>query len=597
MLKKTSILLFPLLAYKIDKCYVLIAQASMGSIQKKPHVLCIPAPAQGHINPMLKVAKILHSKGFHITFVNTEFNHQRLLKSQGSDALHGLPSFCFESIPDGLPPPENPDATQDVPSLCKSVDGTCLGPFKSLLTKLNASSSPVTCIVADVLMGFTYDAATEFDIPEIVLWTSGVSSLMCLHEYPNLLERGLMPKESGVLEDGYLDTTIDCLPTMPGIRLKDMVSFFRNTNPGDEYMIQFLCVQVERAKRASAVIFNTFHELESELLEMLGSIFPPCYEIGPLNLLEKILVDESVSSLKSNLWKEDHECLKWLDSKPPSSVIYVNFGSITVMTHQHLVEFCWGLAKSNYSFLWIIRPDLVVDNSAMLPPEFLEETNIRGMLASWCPQEQVLNHPSIGGFLTHSGWNSTLESISSGVPMISWPFFGDQQPNCWSCCNKWEVAMEIDNDVKREEVAKLVIELMNGERGTELRKNAIDLKNRAEKACASPFGSSIVNLDKKLHHSTSHTRTLDLASFRSYILLALTDSCPFPETNVGHLNSNPLRIPAPPFYLSGPTFGDAEIDRASLKIGEKIASGSCGDLCECEEGCDRDNLFLCMGLL
>ncbi|CAI9294052.1 unnamed protein product [Lactuca saligna] len=83
---------------------------------------------------------------------------------------------------------------------------------------------------------------------------------------------------------------------------------------------------------------------------------------------------------------------------------------------------------------------------------------------------------------------------------------------------------------------------------------------------------------QKLHHSTSHTRTLDLASFRSYIPLALTDSCPFLETNVGHLNSNALRIPAPPFYLSGPTFGDAEIDRASLKIGEKIASGSCGDL-------------------
>ncbi|CAI9292560.1 unnamed protein product [Lactuca saligna] len=99
---------------------------------------------------------------------------------------------------------------------------------------------------------------------------------------------------------------------------------------------------------------------------------------------------------------------------------------------------------------------------------------------------------------------------------------------------------------------------------------------------------------QKLHHSTSHTRTLDLASFCSYIPLALTDSCPFPETNVGYLNSNPLRIPAPPFYLSRPTFGDAEIDRASLKIGEKIASGSCGDLCECEEGCDRDNLFLCM---
>lgn len=90
--------------------------------------------------------------------------------------------------------------------------------------------------------------------------------------------------------------------------------------------------------------------------------------------------------------------------------------------------------------------------------------------------------------------------------MISWPFFGDQQPNCWSCCNKWEVAMEIDNDVKREEVANLVIELMNGERGTELRKKAIDLKNRAEKACASPFGSSIVNLDKVIHLLQTSTK-------------------------------------------------------------------------------------------
>ncbi|KAI3689411.1 hypothetical protein L2E82_47367 [Cichorium intybus] len=449
---------------------------------------------------MLKVAKILHSKGFHITFVNTEFNHQRLLKSQGPDDLHALPSFCFESIPDGLPPPQNPDATQDVPSLCKSVDETCLGPFKSLLTKLNASSSPVTCIVADVLMGFTLDAAREFDIFEILLWTSGLGSLICLNEYPNLLKRGLVPnKESSVLVDGYLDTIIDCLPTMSGIRLKDLVSFFRNTSPGDEYMVQFLCLQVERAKSASAIIFNTFHELERDHLDMLSSVFPPCYEIGPLHLLEKKVVDESVASLKSNLWKEDDKCLQWLEAKPASSVIYVNFGSIAVMTHQHLVEFCWGLAKSNYSFLWIIRPDLVVGDSAVLPPEFLAEINNRGMLTGWCPQEQVLSHPSIGGFLTHSGWNSTLESISSGVPMICWPFFGDQQTNCWTCCNKWEVAMEIDYDVKREEVADLVIELMNGERGNKLRKNAIDLKHNAKKASTSPFGSSIVNLEKVIH--------------------------------------------------------------------------------------------------
>ncbi|CAI9291504.1 unnamed protein product [Lactuca saligna] len=424
-------------------------KASMDSLQKKPHALCLPAPAQGHINPMLKVAKILHSKGFHITFVNTEFNYQRLLKSQGSDALHGLPSFCFETIPDGLPPSQNPDATQDVESLCKSFDKNFMGPFKSLLTKLNASSSPVTCIVADAVMGFTHDVASEFDIPEIVLWTSGVGCLICIHEYPSLLERGLMPrKDSSTLVNGYLDIPIDCAPTMSGLRLKDMPSYFRNASSFDEYM----------------------------------------------------------ASLSSSLWKEEDKCLKWLESKPPSSVIYVNFGSLTVMTHEHLVEFCWGLAKSNCSFLWIIRPDLVKGDSSVLPAEFLEETNSRGMLASWCQQEQVLNHSSIGGFLTHSGWNSTIESISGGVPMICWPYLGDQQTNCWSCCNKWEVAMEIDNDVKREEVAKLVIELMNGERGNELRKNAIDLKNKAKKACASPFGSSIVNLDKVIQLLQAFTK-------------------------------------------------------------------------------------------
>ena len=161
--------------------------------KKKPHALCIPAPLQGHINPFLKFAKILHSKGFDITFVNTEFNHQRLLRSQGPEALNGLPSFRFETIPDGLPPPENKDATQDLPSLAKSVEETCSGPFNSVVTKVGASYSPVTCIVADVLMGFTLAAAEELAIPEFLLWTSGVGSLICYDQYPNLLEKGLMP--------------------------------------------------------------------------------------------------------------------------------------------------------------------------------------------------------------------------------------------------------------------------------------------------------------------------------------------------------------------------------------------------------------------
>ncbi|KAI3686083.1 hypothetical protein L1987_79753 [Smallanthus sonchifolius] len=388
----------------------------------KPHALCMPIPVQGHINPMLKLAKILHSKGFLITFVNPEFNHQRLLRAHGSEA--------------------------------HAIEENFLVPFKSLITKVSASHSPVTCIVADVLMGVTHAAASELGIPEILLWTSGAGSLLCFDQYPYLLEKGLMPlKDSSYLVNGYLDTVLDFILPLHGIRLKDIPPFIRYINPGDEYMVQFFCSQVERAKSdsVSAIIFNTFDEFDCDILDTLSSKFPPCYGIGPLHLLENKIVDKTLASFKSNLWKEDTECVKWLDSKDSSSVVYVNFGSITVMTSQQLVEFGWGLAKSNYSFLWIIRPDLVIGESAVLPPELLAEINGRGLLASWCPQIQVLNHPSIGGFLTHSGWNSTIESISNGVPMICWPFFGDQQPNCWLGCNKWGISMEIDNNVKSDE--------------------------------------------------------------------------------------------------------------------------------------------------
>ncbi|GMP45946.1 hypothetical protein CsSME_00014280 [Camellia sinensis var. sinensis] len=99
------------------------------------------------------------------------------------------------------------------------------------------------------------------------------------------------------------------------------------------------------------------------------------------------------------------------------------------MTAQQLIEFAWGLANSSHTFLWIIRPDRIVGELAILLPDFVSETKERSLL-SWCPQEQVLNHPSVGGFLTHCGWNSTLESICSGIPMLCWPFFADQQTNC-----------------------------------------------------------------------------------------------------------------------------------------------------------------------
>ncbi|BFG19325.1 hypothetical protein CerSpe_055990 [Prunus speciosa] len=472
----------------------------MGSIglTEKPHAVCIPYPAQGHITPMLQLTKLFHYKGFHITFVNTEFNHRRLLKSRGPNSLDGLPSFRFETIPDGLPPTDT-NATQDVAALCVSTKKNCLAPFRDLLSKLNSlpDSPPVTCIVSDGGMTFTLDAAQELGIPEVIFETLSACGLMCYLQYRLLIEKGLVPlKDASYMTNGYLDTEIDWIPGMRGIRLRDIPSFIRTTDPND-FMLDFLLVEMARAKRASAIILNTFDALEHEVLDGLSTLLPPVYSVGPLHLqLNQIPADNELKSIGSNLWTEEPECLEWLDSKEPNSVVYVNFGSITVMTAEQLIEFAWGLANSNQTFFWVIRPDLVGGEAAVVPPEFMEETKKRGLLASWCPQEQVLSHPAIGGFLTHSGWNSTLESLCGGVPMICWPFFAEQQTNCRFCCKEWGIGMEIESHVKRNYVEGLVRKLMEGEEGKEMRKKALEWKKLAKEATTGPNGLSFVGLDK-----------------------------------------------------------------------------------------------------
>ncbi|XXG70721.1 hypothetical protein AAC387_Pa07g0135 [Persea americana] len=286
---------------------------------------------------------------------------------------------------------------------------------------------------------------------------------------------------------------------MKDIRLKDMPTFLRTTDPNDP-MVNFVIQQGQRAFKASAVIINTFHDLEHEVLNAMASMLPHIYSIGSLSLLVNKLPISGLNAIGSNLWKEERECLEWLDTKEPKSVLYVNFGSITVMSAQQMSEFAWGLANSNHNFLWAVRPDLVRGESAMLPEEFANITKERGLLVSWCPQEEVLLHPSVGGFLTHCGWNSTLESICAGVPVICWPFFADQQTNCRFACATWSIGLEIESDGKRQRIEGLVRELVEGEKGEEMRQRALEWKESAENAVEEGVGSSCMNLEKLINN-------------------------------------------------------------------------------------------------
>ncbi|XP_038719566.1 linamarin synthase 2-like [Tripterygium wilfordii] len=467
---------------------------------KKSHVVCLPFPAQGHISPMMQLAKLLYSRGFHITFVNTEFNHRRLIRSGGPDTVAGLPGFRFETIPDGLPESDR-DATQDVPALCDAARNNCSGPFRELLSRLNSSAEvpPVSCIVADGFMSFAIKVAEEFGLPEVQFWTASACSFMGYLHYSELVKRGIIPFQDENFEtDGSLDEHIDWIPGMKNIRLRDIPSFIRTTDI-EEPVFDFVGSEAQACLNSPAILFNTFDELEHEVLEAISAKFPNIYTIGPLTLLEKTAVNltQFSDSFRSSLWKEDFNCLKWLDDKEPGSVVYVNYGSVTMMSDQHLKEFAWGLADSKQSFLWIVRPDVVMgtDDSAILPSEFFEEIKDRGQIISWCPQEQVLAHPSIGVFLTHCGWNSMMETICGGVPVVCWPFFADQVTNCRYACTAWGFGMEINHDVKRNEIENIVKEMMEGDDGKGKRQKALDWKKKAEDAI-NVGGSSCSNFNR-----------------------------------------------------------------------------------------------------
>ncbi|KAK1555034.1 hypothetical protein Q3G72_020934 [Acer saccharum] len=376
-----------------------------------PHAVFVPFPAQGHINPMLKLAKLLNLyRGFHITFVNTEHNYNRLLKSSGPDSLNGTPTFCFETIPDGLPLLDA-NAVQDFPSVWDSIKKTCLAPFRQLLSKLNNTSlsnvPPVTCVVSDCVMSFTLKAAQELNISNVLFWTASACGFMGYVHYRNLIERGLVPlKDVSYLTNGYMNTVIDWIPGMEGISLKDLPSLIRTTDP-DDILMNYIIGEVENARNASALIFNTVYDLEHEVLEALYPTYPPIYTIGPLQLLlNEVSPENSLSGIKSNMWKEQPGCLEWLDTKESNSVVYVNFGSITVVSAQQLIEFAWGLANSKKNFLW----------------------------------------------------------------------------------NKWGIGMEIHSNSNRDEIERSVRELMEGEKGKQMKNKAMQWKSLVEKATTAPNG-------------------------------------------------------------------------------------------------------------
>lgn len=282
------------------------------------------------------------------------------------------------------------------------------------------------------------------------------------------------------------------------LRRRDLPSFCHVTDL-TRLDFQILTDVTQQTRRARGLILNTFTDLDGPILSQIQTQCPNLYTIGPVHSLLKTRIPPSDSSNSStSLNKEDRSCINWLDQQPSKSVIYVSFGSIATLTKDQLIEFWYGLVNSNVRFLWVIRPDSIAgkDKENKPPVELEEGIKKRGYIVEWAPQEEVLRHPAVGGFLTHSGWNSTLETIVEGLPMICWPFFSDQLISSRFVEKVWRLGFDMKGSCDRVVIEKMVRELMN-EKKEEFAERAKEMSKMAKDA-VKEGGSSFCSLERLL---------------------------------------------------------------------------------------------------
>ncbi|KAH7279269.1 hypothetical protein KP509_37G012900 [Ceratopteris richardii] len=281
------------------------------------------------------------------------------------------------------------------------------------------------------------------------------------------------------------------LPGLPTLFNKDVP----HVNDDTRHLCE-LAIQSWRAcmAKAHAIAINTIEDLEESACRVFSdSIDVPVYALG-------FWTEHLPQDVGTSPWKEDETCMTWLEQQPASSVLYVSFGSTAVLSQTEFEAFFDGVICSEKRFLWVFRPDLVkgIDYSASAM-EIKQKSKGRGVVIEWAPQPAVLAHPSVGGFLTHCGWNSTTEAIANGVPMLCWPYFSDQLLNARCIVDEWKVGLDFHSGKKNghglqsEEVQRGIQRLMDGDEGKTLRENVQKLK---EKSCRSlqRDGSSYVKL-------------------------------------------------------------------------------------------------------
>ncbi|CAL5337125.1 unnamed protein product [Camellia sinensis] len=415
-----------------------------------PHFLLLCCPAQGHVNPTLELAKLLltHGGGATVTFATTVHGLRRI-----TTTLPTLPGLSYASFSDGFDDGDHPTTDQTrVMSEFKRVGSQTL---THLLTTLSHGGSPVTFIIYTILLPWAAAVARDMQVPSAFFSIQSATTFAIFHTYFNNPSISIK------------------LPGLPLFSNDDVPSFLLPESPHSSVIPTIKeHIQTLEEDPDPLILVNTFDAFEQDSIRAIDNM--NVIAIGPLI--------QSKNSIKIDLFERSGEdYIQWLDSKPDCSVVYVSFGSMVVLEKPQIDEILKGLVQSCRPFLWVIRSEELKKNVEA------ELGKGNGLIVSWCSQLEVLGHHSIGCFVTHCGWNSTVESVVAGVPMVGCPVFSDQMTNAKMVEEVWGLGVRAvvneEKVVERGEIERCLDVVMGGgQRGEEIRRNVVKWKGLALEA-------------------------------------------------------------------------------------------------------------------
>ncbi|XP_024027539.1 UDP-glycosyltransferase 88A1-like [Morus notabilis] len=458
-------------------------------------IVLYPSPAIGHLVSLVELGKlILTSKpslSIHILVTTAPYDAGDTAPYIAAVSAT-TPSITFHHLPRISLPPELLNTTAHPETLMFEV----LLRNKPIVAEALRSISQSHTVHAFIMDFFCASIIEVFSsdhqlnkIPTYVFVTSPASFLASFLYLPTLHET--IPQSFKDLKNTLLD-----IPGLPPIPALDMAKPILDRS---DMAYEFFLESTTYYPKSDGLVINTFESLEPRAIKAISDGLcvphaptPPVYCIGPLITAK----GKKGSQL---------ECLEWLDSQPRQSVVFLCFGSLGVFSEEQLHEIAVGLERSGQRFFWVVRnpssasPEWNLDS--LLPQGFLDRTKDRGLVVkNWAPQVEVLRHDSVGGFVTHCGWNSVLEAICAGVPMVAWPLYAEQRLNRVVLVEEIKIALPMKESdggfVSASEVEKRVTELMtSSENGGSLRKRALVMKDEA-RAALSDGGSSRAALAK-----------------------------------------------------------------------------------------------------